>query len=228
LDKKNINDHSYYRVRIHRAKCPICAFTSKIKEFVNKKIIRGDSIESITDYILKKHPIYDEDDRENFNFIIRSHAEYLELLLEDILTKSMFKSIRESLKDVDLDDLKMNDKVKLIKKVEDDMLLESDNLDDEKLSISKSLVNETLPLLIGRFNKEIKQGVPQSIKLLSNSLSMTLDSITELNKKPKDTSKTKEEDKEVDGMELLEIDSSRKEKIVSLSDRIQQAVGSRN
>lgn len=228
MDKKNINDHSYYRVRIHRAKCPICAFTSKIKEFVNKKIIRGDSIESITDYILKKHPIYDEDDRENFNFIIRSHAEYLELLLEDILTKSMFKSIRESLKDVDLDDLKMNDKVKLIKKVEDDMLLESDNLDDEKLSISKSLVNETLPLLIGRFNKEIKQGVPQSIKLLSNSLSMTLDSITELNKKPKDTSKTKEEDKEVDGMELLEIDSSRKEKIVSLSDRIQQAVGSRN
>lgn len=228
MDKKNINDHSYYRVRIHRAKCPICAFTSKIKEFTNKKILRGDSIESITDYILKKHPIYDEDDRDNFNFIIRSHAEYLELLLEDILTKSMFKSIRESLKDVDLDDLKMNDKVKLIKKVEDDMLLESDNLDDEKLSISKSLINETLPLLIGRFNKEIKQGMPQSIKLLSNSLSMTLDSITELNKKPKDTSKTKEEDKEVDEMELLEIDSSRKEKIVSLSDRIQQAVGSRN
>lgn len=230
MDKKNINDHSYYRVRIHRAKCPICAFTSKIREFVNKKILRGDSIESIIDYILKKHPIYDEDDRANFDFIIRSHAEYLELLLEDILTKSMFKSARESLKDVDLDDLRMNDKAKLIKKVEEDMLIETDNLDDEKLSISKSLVNDTLPLLIGRFNKELKQGTPQGIRLLSNSLSMTLDSITELNKKPKDnkTTKTKDENKEVDEMELLEIDSNRKEKIVSLSDRIQRAVGSRD
>lgn len=226
MDKKNINDQTYYRIRIHRAKCPICSFVGKIRKFTNKKILRGDSIESIIDYILKKHPMYDEEDRSNFELIIKGHADYLELLLEDILTKSMFKSIKESIKDLNLENLRMDDKLKLIHQVEDDLLIESDNLDDEKLSASKALLNETLPLLIGRFNKEIQFGNAQAIRLLSNSVAMTLDSITELNKSSKkDTKTTKEENKEVDEMELLEIDSARKEKIISLSDRIQQAVG---
>lgn len=225
MDKKNINDQSYYRVRIHRVKCPICSFVGKIRKFTNKKILRGDSIDSIIDYILKKHPMYDEDDRPNFELIIKGHADYLELLLEDILTKSMFKSVRESLKDVDLDNIRMDDKLKLIHKVEDGLLIENDNMDDEKLSASKALLNDTLPLLIGRFNKEIQFGNAQAIRLLSNSVSMTLDSITELNKKLKTQLQTTDKNKEVDEMELLEIDSTRKEKIVSLSDRIQRAVG---
>jgi len=223
MDSKKINDQTYYRIRIHRAKCPICAFTNKIREFTNKKIIRGDSIESIIDYILKKHPIYDEDDRDNFNFIIRSHAEYLELLLDDILTKSMFKSVRDLVKDIDIETIRMNDKLKLIHKVEDNMMLEGDNLEDEKISVTKALVNETLPLLIGRFNKEIVHGNAQAIRLLSNSLSMTLDSITDLNKNIKQNSN--DENKPIDEMELLEIDSTRKDKVISLSDKIQQALG---
>jgi len=217
-----MTDSSYYRLRIHRAKCPICMFTEKIRDFTNKKILRGDSIESITDYIINKHPIYSKDDSESFNFIIRSHAEYLDTMLSDIKVKTMFKSIRSQLDDVDIDDMKLNDKLKLIQKLEDELNIERDNMNDEQTSILKALTNETLPLLIGRFNKEIIRGNAQAIRLLSNSVSMTLDSLTDLNKKIKHVS---EEIKDIDEMELLEIDSSRKEKVVSLSDRIQQAVG---
>lgn len=228
MDKKNINDQSYYRVRIHRAKCPICAFVGKIRNFTNKKILRGDSIDSIIDYILKKHPMYDEEDRPNFELIIKGHADYLELLLEDILTKSMFKSVRESLKDINLENIRMDDKLKLIHKVEDELIIETDNMDDEKMSITKALLNNTLPLLIGRFNKEIQFGNAQGIRLLSNSVAMTLDSIMDLSKKSKDTKNNENENKEIDEMELLEIDSRRKENIVSLSDKIQRAVGKGN
>jgi len=217
-----MTDSSYYRIRIHRAKCPICMFTEKIRDFTNKKILRGDSIESITEYIIKKHPIYDEDDRESFNFIIRSHAEYLDTMLSDIKNKSMYKLIKPQLDDVNIDDMRMNDKLKLIQQLEDELNIERDNMSDEQISVMKALMNETLPLLIGRFNKEIIRGNAQAVRLLSNSVSMTLDSITDLNKKLKNVS---EEMKDIDEMELLEIDSSRKEKVVSLSDRIQQAVG---
>lgn len=197
-------------------------FTEKIRDFTNKKILRGDSIESITEYIIKKHPIYDEDDRESFNFIIRSHAEYLDTMLSDIKNKSMYKLIKPQLDDVNIDDMRMNDKLKLIQQLEDELNIERDNMSDEQISVMKALMNETLPLLIGRFNKEIIRGNAQAVRLLSNSVSMTLDSITDLNKKLKNVS---EEMKDIDEMELLEIDSSRKEKVVSLSDRIQQAVG---
>lgn len=224
MNKSNMIDNSYYRLRIHRVKCPICMFTSHVKKVVNKKILKGEALKKIKDYIFYQHPVYDEDDRKLFDIIIRLHAEYLMIMLHDIKSKRMYKDIRLKLNldDVDLFYMTSDEKLKLICKVEDELNIERDNIQDEESSISKALTYETLPLLIDRFNKEIIQGSCEKIKQLSTSMSTTLNSITELTKNVKTTS---ENIKNIDEMELLDIDNTRKEKVVSLSDRIQKAVG---
>lgn len=220
-----MTDSSYYRLRIHRVKCPICMFSPNLRENIDKKILRCNSVDTIITYIFDNHKLFNEYDREAFVFIVRDHKEYLNVILPDVKTKSMYKSISHMLDHLNINELNastlhVDRKVRLIYKIEEALMNERDNMSDEQLSITKALMNETLPLLITRFNKEIIGGKAHSIRLLSNSLSMTLDSITDLNKKSKEN-----ELKNMDEMELLEIDSSRKDKIVSLSDRIQQAVG---
>lgn len=224
MSKTYMINSSYYRSKIHRAICPICNYEEKVRKTVNKKILKGESMDIIKHYIFIKHPNYPEEDKELFDDIIYHHAEYLATIIYDVKSKTMYRSIRDELelKNVDIFNLKLHEKVNLITKIESELILDKCDINDENTSVIKALTSETIPLLIGRLNKETVTGNSQSVKSLSTSVTAALNSLIELQKKTKDSP---EELKETDRMELLEGDSTGKENIVSLSDRIQQAVG---
>lgn len=232
---KDSDIQSYYRIRLHRLNCPVCSFPLEMRKYINIKLFKGVcSFTELGNYIIKKHPLYD-DKQYDLVEILQKHKMYNEFLLEDIKHKSIFNRVKYLMKDKEyLEELAPHDKSRLVTQIEKELLIEYYDYKDEKLSLLKAITTNTLPLLVNRINTELKIGTARAIKELTNSLSLTIDTIKELendkNKlKSKDSKDNKNNENEDDsGMELLDIDSSRKEKIISLSDKIQQAMGTRD
>lgn len=208
---------TYYKSNLHRGKCRICKLPEKIKNHINEMILYGDSYNVIRTYLMEQHGnIFDE--HRATRVCIKSHAEYLPLLLDDVQIKTIFKRARYILENNNIDDLEPDEKAKVISDVEKELIKEYENIENDKQSVLAVLFKETIPLMMTRLNKTIIDGKPKEILDISNAGNIMLKMGTAL------TSYVEKEDSNLD---YIKESSDVNENVLSLTEKIAKSTKNR-
>lgn len=236
---------NYYRVREHRIKCEICSFSRDIRLNINRRMLREDTLQSLIQFVNYRFPIYRTDDilAKKLEEDMSKHKSYMDWLVQDVQTKSMYRVIdnQEILDKINnIDNITIHEKTHLIMDIEDILNKEYPDMEQEKLSMLSSITKVTLPILMNRLNRELDVGRSKDAKDMISSLSVMIDSVNELqneinarkNKNDENEDKDKDNedkptDKHINENESPNIDENVGENLISLSDRIRQAVNNK-
>lgn len=213
-----IDNSGYYKTSLHKKYCKICNLPKNARTNINKNILNNIDESVLVDYLLDTYPeIFTA--RDNTLRCVRSHREYLPAIIDDVQIKSIFKRAKDILKDVNYDDLMNKDKAEIITKIEEELIQEYSDCEADKLSLLTNLFRETLPMMLSRLHEEIVSGSSKDIKAITEATNTVLKVTSALS-----GAVFNEDEKELKYYDESGKKSS-KDNILSLSDRINKAVG---
>jgi len=222
LFKEKYNDlvdkSSYYKTTMHKAHCKICKGDKELRDKLNQKLLNGESARTLTYYLLEMYPDIFNDERNTMR-CLNAHREYLPMLLDDVLVKSVFQRARSIIENKDLNDMADIEKAQLIAQIEDQLVKEYSDMESHRISILNVLFKETLPLFLTRLHTEIVTGKARDVKDLTDA-SNTIMKITTMLSIKEDSN-----EKEDDTSSFLEMEAqtgNTKNKVLSLADKLKE------
>lgn len=226
---------NYYRVREHRLKCEVCGFSKDMRLNINRRLLRGDAHQSLIQFVNYRLPIYKDDDymANKLEKDLVNHMLYFDWLLNDVISKKMYNIVDSNILEQlnNLDDLTIHNKTHLIMDIEDILDAEIPDIKVEKLSLLNAVTKTTLPLLMGKINRELEHGKSKDAKDMIVSLSSIINNINELDHAINTTNIVNTNDDKVDETKYIEENGKVEEDVgknlISLSDRIKQVVNNK-
>jgi hypothetical protein len=216
----------YYNTSLHTRKCKICSLPEKERMHVNKLIMEGFSPDIIITYLVDAHP--DMFTKQYTGKILQRHKNYLPYIIGDVNIKTIFARAKHIIEKKDLDNLTIDERVRLITDIEEEIVKEYASMENERISLLNVLFKETLPLIMTRLNESIIKGSYKEIKYITESSNIILKMSTAMAAYGLDINGKNTDKKEPDTINVNEIDEEKgniKENVVSLTDRINKAVG---
>lgn len=219
---KLVEDATYYKTAMHKFHCKICHLPKDLRLMIDKKILAGEQLRPLTFWLLEQYPEIFDDER-NTTTSLRRHKEYLPLLLDDVLVKSIFKRARQIIDNKDLALMGEEEKAEIIANIEDELIKEYADMESHRLSILNVLFKETLPLFLTRLHQELVEGKSRDVKEITDASNtiMKITSMLSINEN------TLEEDNNKSFLEQENDNNSKegtKDKILSLTNIIEERV----
>ena len=212
---------NYYGTLMHPKTCKICKLPRKYLNNINEMLLKGTPQAHVGQMLLEEYP--DDFSQDNISRSVRQHAKYLPYLLEETTYKSMFKRAKRHLKDKNLDTMPVEEKLKIISQIEEEIIKEYSNMEFERISLMNVFYKETLPLMLTRLHNEIVAGEPKGIR----DITLASEAVVKMSQIINNAPSIANEEKPLDYNEYDENknpnEQENKEKIVSLTDKINKA-----
>lgn len=221
---KFIHSSNYYGTFYHSKGCQICKMPKVEKDRINELLLKGKGIQDVKEFVMTEYG--NMFDPANVERCIRQHGKYLPYLLEDVTYKSIFKRAKKHLEDKNPNDLSDTEKLEVISKIEEEIIKEYSSFEYEKMSLMNVFYKETFPLLMTRLHNEIVEGKAKDIRDITEASQTILKMSSVMNQAVSISNVKDEEDQEPNFSKIDEKpESSTKEKIVSLTEKINRATG---
>jgi len=217
-----VKNATYFKSTMHKHHCIVCNLPKDLKLMINKKLLNGENERALSLYLMEQYPEIFKDERNTIR-CLKSHKEYLPMLLDDVLVKNIFKRARSIIENRNMNDLNEVEKAEIIASIEEEIVKEYADMENHRISILNVLFKETLPLFLTRLHTELVEGKARDIKEITDASNtiMKITSMLSINENALD----KEEDNTGNYLEMEKNNKTdTKSNILSLTDRIKETV----